>query len=60
MDNKTKLKMDAASDLNYYHSRLVVIATNLIKNGVKLPKPLLDSITDVTLAIGELTEGIEA
>ena len=60
MDDKTKLKMNAASDLNYYHSKLVTIVTNLIKDGVKPPIPLLESITYVTLAIGELTKGIEA
>ena len=59
MDDKTKVKLRAAEDLNYYHSRLVAIAPSLMKNGIRLPKSLLDSITDVTLAMGELTSDIE-
>ena len=56
MDDKTKIAMDACGDLEYYESQMRNIGAKFLKNGIRIPKPLLDAITGMKLARKELEE----
>ena len=56
MDDKTKIAIDACGDLEYYESQIRNIGTKFLKNGIRIPRPLLDAITGIRLARKELEE----
>ena len=61
MDDKVKEVTESViKDLEYYYSQLKRTAFAVLKNDIKLPKSLLDAMTDTRLAAEELRKGLTA